>query len=764
MLTPADLNLNDVRRTTRSTDDPAEYPETDDRPADEYAKYTHALWDQQETGLEQLHRTWTQNVLFLAGFQWWKFDRASGTFRPERVPSWRERPVTNLMVPFFKHYVSKLTKNKPAFTAVPASTDPEDIYSANVGDDALRAKWQELRMSRMVRRSASWLCPTGNAFLLPYWNTETGKLSPLTVQVQAAKHDEMGQMVLDEMGEPVIEQIEVPCDENGEPILNPENGAYDTEAEPAWVDDGDIGAKVLSPFQVRVDVGAETDEDVTVVMIAEVLPLRDIKRRWPGIDVQGTEELGLMGHYDSLVSGIGVSSSSSLTDVGTGSSGADTHLTSGGADRGSEVEKVLQIRYFQKPDREYPRGRHWIVIGDETPEPPGPLPDGLWPPIIHVKDTEVAGRYHGTSAFEASVGLNREYNEVNALIKEHHNLMLRGKWLVPLGSGIQRGMITHRPGEVVQHTPGLAPKMADLKPLPQQVYSERERILADFERITGIHKISMGEAPPGVTSGRAFLTLQEADDTDYGPVLAELEEGIAELAWRFIQLMQAYYDEERLIYIVGQDRRYQVSSFKGADLSGIVDVVPQAGSAAPWSHVAKQNMLLEIVQTPVGQSLFMDPQTGTFDKRRFAQLLPVAGLDSLYEFEDVDHNEAQREEEVFQTFTGEPDSEDMDAALAMGEEPQNPAEVLPRVLPWQNHAVHLQNHERKLKSASFKKWSMVAQQAFVNHWMETRAAIDEQMARQLAIQAQAEAQARPPVAPPASAGAKSTEPDEEQED
>lgn len=703
----ADLGPDEDRHQEEATrgELPAEYPEGDDLPPERYALYTRALWDEQEGPLDPLHRTWIQNLLFLLSYQWWKYDPITGIAVPETVPKYRERPVANLLVPYFKHLMAKLTKQRPAFRCIPATTDPDDIHAANLGDDVLRAKWQELRISRVIRRAVAWVATTGNAYFYPFWRTDTGKLRPLTVPVEAAKIDE-------ETGEVVgVTIVECPCNEDGEPIMKEGPGGgmiYDLEVQPAYVDEGDVGVKVISPFQVRVDPGAETEEDVTFVIIGEVLPIRDIRRRWPDLEHVIPEDLGLMERYDALVTGLGIH---------TLRAGPDTHLASGAANRTENIPKALVLHYHEKPSPKYPGGRYWVVVGNELAEKPQPLPEGIWPVIHHLKEIEVPGRYHAASTFESAVGLQREYNEVNALIKEYHNLMLRGKWLVPIGSNIRRGQITQQPGEVIQYTPGLKPEMVTLKPLPQAVYAERERILHDFEQITGIRKVSMGEAPPGVTSGRAFLTLQEADDTDLAPLIESLEECVADLAWSFIQIIRNRYDDERLVHVVGADRRYQVRAFKGSDLSGVVDVVPQQGSAFPWSQVARQNMLIEIAQAM--PALFEDPETGGFDRHKFAQLLPVAGLDSLFAHEDIDYNEAKREEEQFELYDG-----------------TSPGS-LPRVLPWQNHAVHLRIHEYTLKTEGFKQWHPLAQEAFINHWRETRAEFERQITAALARQAMA---------------------------
>lgn len=662
---------------------PAPYPETDDQDESLYAAYTNVLLEERRRGMEQLFLTWTQNLLFLAGYQWWKFDIQTGAFAPTKAPKWKEQPVYNILLPFFTHRMGKLTKNRPRLTAVAASTDPDDVESAKLGDDVLRGKWQQLSMTRVSRRWLAWLFTTGQGYVAPYWNTDSGILEPLTQLVQAEKVDPV-------TGAPIgIEMVECPCDEAGEPVLD-ENGNYDMEAAPAYVDIGEIGYKVYSPFQVFPDLDAQDDDEVRQVVITEVLTVREVTRRWPHLaGMVSADDTTDLDRYDQLIT--------------AALAGPDTHLTGGGITREVDVPKAIVKHYFKRPDEEHPFGRNWVSVNNRLCESPGPLPDGVWPPYVRIRDIEVPGRYHADCAMTAGVGLQREYNEVNAQIKEHHNLMLRGKWLVPLGSNIRRGQITAEPGEVIQHTPGLPPTMAELRPLPQKIYDERERILGDFEYITGTHRISMGSPPPGITSGRAFLVLQEADDSDIGPLTEMYEEGMAELGWLSLQIIQRFYEEERLVRVAGDNHSFRVRAFKGADLSSIVDVVAQVGSAFPWSKTAMQSMMIEMASTV--PATFMDPDTGQFDLERFRRALPVGGEDSVGLESDLDVAEAMREHEAFEMWEGEVDP--------------TGAPDLPTPQPWQNHRIHLRSHGRVLKSAAFRKWNPLARMLFVEHYQQT---------------------------------------------
>jgi hypothetical protein len=671
----------------------AEYPtgDGDGRDGDSYAHYTRALWDEQSELLKPLHETWVNNLNFFSSKQWLK--NRNGQFLPDIVPDWREQPVTNLCVPYFKTFLSKATKIRPAWSVVPASSDPDDVHATALAEEVLEAKWTELKLGRVVRRAVGWTILTGNAFLYPVWNTRTGKMRKLEAEMDVPVYEEVdGEMV--EVGSEVLM---VPLDEDGEPKLG-EDGRPTKGAEPHVVDQGDVGVRVLSPFQVRVNPEAEQDEDATWFMIGEVMTLREIQQVWPDAfdsdnhAVVMAEDVDYLDDYNRAFAGI---------------MGGNQQSASPRDQRDHDLSKALVLFYHEIPTPEYPEGRYWVATKDVLLEKPGPLPEGVWPSLIHLQDLVVPGRYHAASTFEHIVELNREYNELNGSIKEHHNLFIRGKWLVPKGSGIRKGQITTQPGEVIQYNPGFVPSQMELKPLPAPVYNERQRVLDDYQLVGGIHQVSMGAPPPGVTAGVAFLQLQEADDTDLGPFLAMLEECIAELAGAVLQIIKERYTDERLVYVAGPNRKFQVRAFRGADLEGAVAVVPVVESSFPWSKTAKQSMLLTLAQQM--PELFQDPETGQFDRPRFARMLPIGGLDQFANSEDIDVQEALNEEDLFASFGLE-------------------GRQAPQVEWWQNHEVHFNQHVRLLKSGSHLKWSPEAQQLFVAHVQETMQARDQKRA------------------------------------
>lgn len=691
------MSINDTyekdARTVTGERGPTQYPKGDGLKPGAYARYARALWDEQDDELRALHTIWQQNLLFLAGHQWAE-PNAKGVFRLPPAPSWRERPVTNLCLPFYKTFLAKATKNRPTWFVIPASGDAKDMQGAQLGDEVLQAKWTELRAAKLYREACGWTIATGNCWLLPYWNTRTGKLRKLEVEVECPVYDERGEAVVRWNGEtgepePVVEVLMVPCDENGEPQLE-ENGWPKRGAKPHHVDQGEVGFRVLSPFRVRMDPDATRDEDAAWFVVGEPMSLRKIERLWPEksglVKAEGVEEAEFGENVFGWAETAGIHDSMPHP--------RDT--------RSRDLPKALVLYYYERPCEDYPEGRYWVSANGVTLEGPGPLPDEIFP-LIHMVDVQVPGQLYGMATMTATVELNRAFNEKTAKIQEHENLFLNPKLLIPSESGIHKGQFTTQPGEAIKFRWPYEPKYMRLEALPRQVYAERDRIEADFEKVSGIRRISQGGVPAGVSAGIAIAQLQEADDTDLGPFLAMGEETIAELAGYLLQLIKKNYTDERIYYAAGPGRRYMVKSFRGSDLEGAVDVIPQTGSSLVLTQAARQQLLLDVVKTI--PDMFRDPETGQIDSAAIARLLPFGGIESLHENEDVDLQEALREEEAF-SLMGE-DTDDME---------------LPRPMPWQNARVHLRQHRRTLVTGEWKDWPDAAQQAFLQHYAETVAA------------------------------------------
>ena len=314
--------------------DPAPYPESDDEDPDEYVEWSRALLEERKEAQIPYRTEWTQNLLFLAGLQWYRYSPISGHFILPNLPPWKERPVWNMLKPFAKTMMAKLTKNKPVTSCVPQSSDPGDVFAAELGDDVLRAKWIELKLAKKLRGGIAWLIATGNSWVMPYWNEQSGNLKPITALEEVGKFDaETGEL----LGSGIME---CPCGKDGMPMTD-EMGNLDMDAEPPYYDTGEIGVKILSPFQVFPNEGATDEDDIDSLIIVESRPVREIRREYPdavGIMAEDVQE------FDSPEYLMGMSRIA----------GADTHYAGPHFDRtdsGDRTRSALLLHYYENPPK-----------------------------------------------------------------------------------------------------------------------------------------------------------------------------------------------------------------------------------------------------------------------------------------------------------------------------------------------------------------------------------------------------------------------------
>ena len=659
----------------RSDDLPAPYPATDEEEPSKYHDFAEALLRERHEALAGERAQWWQNMLFAEGHQWWDYEQGKYVFRGG--PKWKKYPVRNRLQPYLRMLVAKLTKNRPQTSSMPATSDTKDIQAAKLADKVLEAKWRELDQTARIREVVAWTGVTGSAWVMPFWNTDTGKMVPLVTQVAVTQIDP-------ETGMESTQLVEAPCDETGAPIMD--GPRYDLEAEPAWVDEGDIALRVFGPHRVYPDRSAECEADIRSVVIVEPMEVRDIVAKWPQMRAAqvspGSVVTSEMESIPTYVDG-----ERPMADVDLSGSRGDG-------------ERAAVLYYYERPSREWPHGRSWVTVDGKVVEEPTTLPDGMWPVVYLMKDQDVPGRLLGRANVTVAIGLQREYNKYTQQIAEHNEQMLKGVWLVPRSANIAKGDIdTREPGALIPYYGIQKPEMADLKALPPKVYEDRMLVAEDMNHMLGVHRASMGKADPGITAGRAILALQEADDSDLAPMTERLESVVARIGAHFLRLIQVHYDAERTIQYIGPNKVYRYAAFRGADLSGVADVVPVVGSAYPWSKSAMLTHTLEMMERlPM---LFMNPETGMMDNDRVRRALSLGVEDVVDRGFEADHDEIQREHMKFETW-------DPQTAEELAYSPAYP-EI------WQNHAVHIQQHSTFMKDREFEAWPPFRRKALTEH-------------------------------------------------
>ena len=611
-------------------------------------------------------RQWYLNLAFYYGRQNVQF---KGDARGKGIelivppaPHWRARPVVNKIKPRARKEMAKLTSQKPNAFIIPASSDERDLYAAQAGEQIWRSIFHHKKTQEKIRRQVFWAVITGNGFLKSFWNPNA--LDQLT----------------------------------GMP--------------------GDIDFLPVMPMRFFVpDLMEEDLENQPYIFEATRRSIDSLQNQY---QMKFTEDNSKLSEYES------------------------SFTTLMGVDNNSLKETTV-IECWIKPGTTtfLPSGGLVTVANDHIlwfSNEGIPYEHGLYP-YSHMGNIPT-GKFFRESMITDLIPLQREYNRTRGQIIESKNRMASPQLAAEQGS-IDATKVTNEPGQIIFYRPGFqAPTPIQLQPIPSYVLQEQDRIQSDMDEISGQHEISRGQTPSGVTAATAISYLQEQDDTQLSFAYDSLEESIEKTAKLTLSYVKQYWTEPRMVKVTGADGTFDVKAFTGSELGDNTDIRIEGGSSLPTSRAAKQAFIMELMKMN-----FIPPEKGL-------EILEIGGIDRIYEEIQIDVRQAQREnlkmeratEELIQQHAEEelvrwaeqnPDAMvmedgqgnywDMSPAVAgidpeTGEAidsgyPPEPVE-LPLIVPvnsWDNHAIHIAEHNKYRKSQSFEQLPEAAKKLFEDH-------------------------------------------------
>lgn len=711
-----------------------------------------------------------------------RWDGTSMSWNFERdIPDWRQQPVTNVTYAVYRSAIAKLTKQKPTLEVVPPSGNSEDREAAQLAEALLTYLWRLLRKPSKLPTAVGWILVTGETWFRVGYDPSGGPSKPRTIPVPRKKQP-LGApgsaAVASALGatpsatppgaaptdgndpgsdDDDMEEVEVAADEDGEPYRLGD-GSIDFAKKPETDRSGEIDFSIVNPFCVRMNPDATSIDDATEFFVATLWAKNKAAKHF-GVDEtsfggadESAEQRAL---YEDLISATAASFPRSWNDQ-TSNWGVSQQNAIG--------DRVLVIEFYSKPDDDFPDGRHWITAGAKKVWPPddaaqakaalkkqvapteptgsqekanaqdgadtplfpngeAPLPFGFWPPLVPCFDTPIPGQPSSVPLLQQVVPINEQLDTLDGKIAEKHVMdTMGGIWFVsPEDKDIK---ITSEPGQVIssiamgRRGSAFAPFQAEMKPLPEPVYRERDVLNGKIAVVTGLSGSDLSQKPEGVPSGRALLVTQETSDAVLMPLLFSLEAALEEVGRRELVIAQQKYREERVIAVRAQDGKYTYRAFRAADLRDGHDVRVQVGSMFPWSKSAQWDARMQFLQAVPG--LYTNMQTGVVDEQKLAKYLD-SGTPGLGAFESEDNPdliEIRNEHDMFENY-----------------DPTTPdgSHQLPQIAFWQNSPAHLKGHYEFMKKdrARYNRWHPAARAAFKTHMMLTAVAIEDAASQML---------------------------------
>lgn len=139
------------------------------------ASWIKENYDKAKSARQPFERQWQLNYAFYKGRQNVAFLKGvSGTVNSglvvPKAPPHRVRHVTNRIKPIIRTELARLISNKPNASVVPASSEDEDLFAAQAGEQIWESVYASRKLHRIYSRAAFWVCITGNGFVKDWWD------------------------------------------------------------------------------------------------------------------------------------------------------------------------------------------------------------------------------------------------------------------------------------------------------------------------------------------------------------------------------------------------------------------------------------------------------------------------------------------------------------------------------------------------------------------------------------------------------------------
>jgi len=333
----------------------------------------------------------------------------------------------------------------------------------------------------------------------------------------------------------------------------------------------------------------------------------------------------------------------------------------------SKGDFVKVHQFWMKPGRRAaPKGMVVTWCGKTILEGPMPFPyDHGKLPFVPCYLLPGFGDAQGRTWVDDLIPMQTDYNDARSREAQLRRTIMP-KLMAPIGS-IDASRITSR-AEIIQYANVNGAPKWDIPDSGWMTQHEQGMTRSDNEmgERSGQNDATQGGAGSSNMPAAAILALQEADDTKLAISAKLLSQFVQNVGWHMLMLIKQYWTEDRIIRTWSEDGDLEAQRFSAADIATVMDVHIEAGSTLPRSRSARTQLAMQLA--PLG--LIKEPKD-------LFKLLDLPGGEFLMEHMNLDSKQAQRE----------------NSRLRVG--------VQCQVHGWDNHEVHMTEHNDYRKSQEY---------------------------------------------------------------
>lgn len=523
-----------------------------------------------------------------------------------------ERFKVNFLHNYTETKVSQMARIKPAVQILPNSNEFKDKNAAKAVKSLVDHIFYENNVDLLVQQVHRYKKIFGEAFLFIEWDQEKGPVEDGYME---------GMTLLDEQGQPMV-------NEEGDPVIIPRAPRM-----------GDICFTLEAPWRVFLQ-RKQKMEEVEYAFRLKTIPVDELKAMYP-----------------EKASEIEPSNNASVFDI-------DEFMD-------KRIEEEVLVWEFYHKDTKFVPGGYFCKFTDACILEEGDLPythGGL--PFERLTDIDLPETLDGLSVYDIVLPLQNMHDNLTTLIAKNIWLTAHPKWMMPQGAAKVESLGNE--ATVVQFQGPMAPQLVTVNSNTKEVYEFRDILKNEFGEIFGVHPVSTGNPPTGITAAVALQFLNEQESERATSEIAKHNLFIERVARKVIAVAGDNYDYEdsRLLKILGQDQEYMLKYFDQANLNKSYDVKVDLSTALPDSKAGRTERIFQAMQY---NREMLPPE-------RWAELLDLGAVDKMNSLitESIKTAESENEDIIEGIPVADPEA-------------------------WEEHLQHWHAHVKRMQSRSFKE-------------------------------------------------------------
>jgi len=159
------------------TEESQRFSNPNSRDQKQVAEWARTQFDAIKNARSYTERQWYLNLAFFFGKQNVTYRSnpnmilgSNGSLFVPPAPYYRSRPVVNLVRPYIRTELAKLTSQKPSASIVPSSSEDRDLFAAQAGEQIWESVFRRKKIQAIIRRSLFWTLTCGTGFIKSSWN------------------------------------------------------------------------------------------------------------------------------------------------------------------------------------------------------------------------------------------------------------------------------------------------------------------------------------------------------------------------------------------------------------------------------------------------------------------------------------------------------------------------------------------------------------------------------------------------------------------